>query len=121
MEHNHSNFHYPVQLKAMMLKSTKSTFPSAFRSLEVGGLDRLYQYAATEKSTRFTRPSPLESPFATAFGNSADTFFVPTVNPTTFPNAVISPLNAAFDFVWCCTISRTDVSKFRRYAPVASA
>src|SRR3989339_369547 len=105
-----------------MLKSTRLTFPSLFKSTESGGDGLLYQYAVMEKSTRLTFLSPFESPFSGAFlDSSATTVLVPTVKPTALLNELISLPKTTFDFVKCWPFSSGEVSKLYKYAPLASA
>src|SRR6185436_859171 len=96
-----------------MLKSTRSTLPSRFRSGAGGGFGRLYQYAMMEKSTRLTLPSPFRSffTFVRGVGFGAATFFVPTENATAWLNELISDAAADFDFAWCEPESRSEVSR----------
>src|SRR3990167_5041045 len=103
-----------------MLKSTRLTFPSLFKSTESGGDGLLYQYAVMEKSIRLTFLSPFKSPFSGAFlGSSAITVFAPTVKPAVLLKEVISPPRATFDFVKCWPFSSGEVSKLYKYAPLA--
>src|SRR3989344_6509921 len=104
-----------------MLKSTRLTFPSLFKSTESGGDGLLYQYAVMEKSTMLTFLSPFESPFSGAFlGSSAITVFAPTAKPIALLKELISPPEATFDFVKCWPFSSGEVSKLYKYAPAAS-
>ncbi|MBU1113265.1 MAG: hypothetical protein KKH93_05270, partial [Candidatus Omnitrophica bacterium] len=61
-----------------------------------------------------------ESPFSMVFSGIATIFLLPTAKLIILLKELISPLKAAFDFVKCCPISRTEVSKLNKYAPLAS-